>query len=122
MKCKDDSDNDITYFYDTRLSYDGSYLVAGDSMNRYIFDVHGKFLRRWDGKNLYTIYQFSKTEFVGAKNSDETYTKTHLVAIDFMTDKERVLYQFDSYISTIYLSPDSSGFCFDKYPKVKLHH
>jgi hypothetical protein len=120
MKCKDSSDNEISYFYGSLLSYDGSYIIAGDSTFRYIFDIYGKFIRSCDGKNIYTIYPFSNTEYAGTKNADESYLKTHLISIDFMTDKETVLYEFSSYISTIYFNNDCSSFCYDQYPKVNL--
>lgn len=120
LKCKDSNDYDVTYFYGSQLSFDGTYIIAGDSYSRYIFKTDGTFVRRCDGKNIYTIYQYSKTEFAGTKNSDETYTKTHLVAIDFLTDKETVVMEFDSYISTIYFNNDCTCFCYDKYPKVSF--
>jgi hypothetical protein len=120
MKCKDAYENEISYFYGSILSYDGSYIIAGDGTTRYIFDIYGKFIRNCDGKSLYTIYPFSNTEFAGTKNADESYVKTHLVTIDFISDKETILFEFDSYISTIYFNNDCSSFCYDKYPKVIL--
>ena len=106
MKCKDALGNEISYFYGSLLSYDGSYIIAGDSAFRYIFDIYGKFIRGCDSKNIYTIYPFSNTEFAGIKNVDESYLKTNLITIDFMTDKETVLFEFSSYISTIYFNDD----------------
>lgn len=63
LECNDDYGNPITYFYGTMLSFDGSYIIAGDSYTRRIFDINGKFVRNLSGRNMYTIYQYSKTEF-----------------------------------------------------------
>ena len=117
---KNKDGNEITNFYDSRLSYDGTYLVAGDSYTKYIFDQNLEFVKSLDGRNIYTTWQYSKTKFWGCKNADDTYTKTNLVTIDFMSDKEEVLYEFDSYISTIYFNEDNTAFCYDKYPKVRI--
>ena len=117
---KDASGYDVTYFYGSQLSYDGSYIVAGDSYNRYIFKRDGEFVRSCPSKNIYTIFQYSKTEFCGVKNSDDTYTKTHIVAIDFLTDKETEIYKFESYVSTIHFNKDNTAFCYDVYPKVSF--
>lgn len=107
---KTDEGTDYTYFYDSKISYDGSYLIGGDSYSRYIFDQNLNFIRKIDGRNMYSIWQYSKTQFLGCKNADDTYTKTNLVAIDILTDKEEVIYNFDSYISNIYLREDKTGF------------
>lgn len=117
---KDSNNNDITYFYDSKLSHDGSYIIGGDSYNRMVFDNKGEFVKRIDGRNMYTIYMYSKTEFVGTKNADEAYTKTNLVAIDFLKDTETVLYQFDSYISTFHINPEATLLVYEKYPNVRF--
>jgi len=110
LTCKDSNDYDVTYFYSTMLSYDGSYLVGGDGTTRHIFDQQGKFIKSISGRNIYTVFMYGKTSFCGAKNSDETYTKSHLVEVDFISDKETIIYEFETYISTIYLNEDNSGF------------
>lgn len=47
LECKDQYDNPIAYFYGTVFSQDGSYLLAGDSYTRYIFDAKtGKYLNK----------------------------------------------------------------------------
>ncbi|CAI2381450.1 unnamed protein product [Moneuplotes crassus] len=118
LTAKTDDGGEVTYFYDSKLSFDGSYLIGGDSYSRYIFDQNLNFVRKVDGRNMYSIWQYSKTQFLGCKNADDTYTKTNLVAIDILTDKEEVIYNFESYISMIYLNQDKTGFCYDKYPKI----
>lgn len=61
---------------------------------------------------------FSKTEFAGIKNIDDTYTKTHLCAIDFLKDTVREIYAFDSYISYVNFNNDFTAFTFEQYPKL----
>lgn len=61
---------------------------------------------------------FSKTEFAGVKNTDDTYTKSHLVAVDFIEDKHRSIYEFDSFISTIHMNDEGSALCYEKNTKV----
>jgi WD40 repeat protein len=63
LEAKDEYGNALTYFYGSMLSYDGSYILAGDSYTRRIFDIDGKFIRNLSGRSMYTIYQYSKTEF-----------------------------------------------------------
>lgn len=59
-----------------------------------------------------------KTSFCGMKDTNDDYTKSELVEIDFLTDNETTIYEFESYISVIYLNNDNTSFCFEIYPKV----
>jgi len=118
LEAKDENEQPITYFYGTLLSYDGSYIIAGDSYIRRIFDNKGKFIKNIKGRDLYTIFQYSKTQFVGFKNSDDTYTKSCLMAIDFINDTESIVHQFDSYISSGTFSDDMNNLMYEQYPKI----
>lgn len=90
MEAKLDDGNLMSYFCYVLLSFDGSYLIGGDSYSRYIFDNNGTFIKRIEGRNLNSIYSFSKTEFVGITNASD-YTKSKIVAVDFIADTEKEL-------------------------------
>ena len=111
--------NDYTYFYSFLLSLDGSYIITGDGYQRLIFDNKGNFIKWINGRNMYTVYMYTATEFIGTKNTDD-YTKTNLIAVDFMNDTERIIYEFDSYVSYITLSPDKSSFIYEVWPKMYI--
>lgn len=119
LKAQDVNGYDVTYFYGAQLSKDGKYILSGDSYNKYVFDNEGKFLNRCNGRSMYTTYMYSNTEFAGVKNADDTYTKTHLVAIDFLKDTERELFLFDSYVSYVNFNRELTAFTFEAYPKIK---
>lgn len=120
ISAKDTYGNDVYFYYGTLLSYDGSYVIAGDSYTKYIFDRDGKFLNTCSGRSMYTVFMYSKTEFVGTKYADDNYSKTNLVAVDFIKDTETVLYQFDSYVSNFYANQDFSQIAVDTYPKLNV--
>lgn len=45
LKAKDANGYDVTYFYSSTLSRDGTYIITGDSYMKYIFENNGTFLR-----------------------------------------------------------------------------
>ena len=119
LKAKDTNDYDVTYFYSAMLSKDGSYIISGDGYQRYIFDREGKFLKRVSGRNMYTIFMYSATEFVGMRPTTD-YTKSDLVAVDFIKDSEKTVYNFDQYVSNFNISPDLNILVYDYWPKVYI--
>ena len=119
LKAKDTSGYDVTYFYSALLSKDGSYLLSGDGYQRYVFDKEGKFVKALSGRNMYTIFMYSPTEFVGIRPTSD-YTKSDLVAVDFIKDSEKTVYNFDQYVSNFNLSPDNNILVYDYWPKVYI--
>ena len=65
---------------------------------------------------MYSIYMYSATEFIGSKATSD-YVKTNMISIDFINDTEKIIYEFESYISYFTLSPDRSVFMYDAWPK-----
>lgn len=116
LKGQDGNGYDLTYFYTMYPSYDGSYLLSGDTYSRWVFDNQGKFIKCFNASNVYTMYMYSKNEYLGIK-PNESYTKTNLVAFDFINGIEKQFYEFDSYVGSVNLSPEFNAFTYDQYPK-----
>ena len=111
LKGQDSNGYDLTYFYNMYPSFDGSYLLSGDSYSRWVFDNQGKFIKWFNGGNAYTMYMYSKNEYLSVKG-DDSYTKTNLVSYDFINGTEKVIHSFDSYITPSYFSPDYSSYLY----------
>ena len=47
-------------FSTINLSYDGSYIIAGDPNQKFIFKNDGEFIKCISGRNMYSIYMTSK--------------------------------------------------------------
>lgn len=62
---------------------------------------------------------YSNTEFAGTVATSD-YSKTNLVAVDFLKDTEKIIYEFESYVSNPTISPDLNYLCYDAYPKVYM--
>ena len=60
LKAQDSNGYDLAYFYSMFPSFDGSYILSGDSYNRWVFDNQGKFIKWFNGGNAYTMYMYSK--------------------------------------------------------------
>ena len=99
------------------LSYDGYYIIAGDPNQRFIFTNEGEFVKWINGRNMYTIYITSRDEFVGTKPTSD-FTKTTLVAVNFMQDTERLVFEFGAFVTRIYLNDKFSAFTYEVYPKL----
>ena len=98
------------------LSEDGSHIIASESSSNYIFDRDGEFIQRIDNRNIYDFLSFSKTEFWGTNTTDD-YSKTNLVAVDFVNDTEKIVYEFNCYVSDFYINSDASYIAYNLYPK-----
>ena len=112
---KDTYGNDVSYFSMTTLSFDGSYVLTSDYNNWYIFSNKGELVKTSPFKGHYTIYPFSKTEYLVLQYPE--YPNTSLIAFDFIKETERVVYKSTSYMSSIYISDDSTSFILSDYSK-----
>ena len=110
---KDTYGNDVSYFSMTTLSFDGSYVLTSDYNNWYIFSNKGELVKTTPFKGHYTIYPFSKTEYLVLQYPE--YPNTSLIAFDFIKETERVVYKSTTYLSSLYISDDSTSFILSGY-------
>lgn len=115
FNAKDAYGNDVSYYSMITLSYDGSYVLATDYSKWYVFSSKGELVSTLDFKSHYTIYPFSKTEYLVLQYPE--YPKTSLIAVDFIKNTERVLHKADQNLYNLYLSDDSSYFIIYDYSK-----
>lgn len=97
---KDFDGKEVNYFFDSQLSIDGSYIITEDNNRRYLFDHNGEFVKPMDDRRMMKVTPYSETEIVGIPSRDDD---TKLVAIDFLTLKERTLCKLDSGVRTFYI-------------------
>lgn len=62
---------------------------------------------------------FNKTEFLGIQPTPD-YLKSNLIAVDFVNDKDRIMYEFDVYVSNFNISPDFKTLTYEGWPKVYM--
>lgn len=62
---------------------------------------------------------YSPTEFIGIQPTPD-YTKSNLIAVDFINNTEKIIFEFDAYISSFNLSPDQSIITYDQWPKINM--
>ena len=78
-----------------------------------IFTMKGEMIKKISSRGEYQLYQYSKTEFLILKFPE--YTSTHIIAIDFLKDTERIVFKSNKYLTTFYLSFDRSSFTLSNY-------
>ena len=113
LTAKDSYGNEISYFYIFNLSFDGSYILASDYSNWYIFTNKGEYVKTIQTRGQTSIYHYSKNEFLILQFPE--YTNTNIVAVDFLKDTERILYKGTGYMYMFYLSDDWSYFVLSNY-------
>ena len=114
---RDLKDEEWSNFQSIKLSYDASYIIAGDSNLRFIFTINGEFVKWINGRNMYSIYMTSRNEFMGTKPTPD-FSKTTLVALNFINDTERFVFDFNAFVTRIYLNEDFTAFTYEVYPKL----
>lgn len=119
LTAKDTNNYDVTYHYSCMLSKDSTYIITGDGYQRYVFNRDGTFKINIPGRNMYTIFMYSPTEFIGIQPTPD-YTKSNLIAVDFINNTEKIIFEFDAYISSFNLSPDQSIITYDQWPKINM--
>ena len=95
------------------LIYWHQIIVIVSCSNWYIFSNKGEFIKSISARGQYTIYHFSKTEFLILQYPD--YSNVNIVAIDFLKDTERTVFKGNGYMYGFFLSDDWSYFVLTNY-------